>query len=402
MFFTHSYHKRPKYIIMISVSDISKQVQPSLTRKLFNLAKQYNNVIDFTLGDPDIQPHQDIKDAGCTAIQQGKTRYSQNAGLLQLRQTITEYYFQQEGLQYTPDGETIVTVGAMEGLYLSLLSLLNPGDEVIIPAPYYVNYVEMVRLCHATPIIIDNPDSGEYLSFTIEDIRQAITPKTKAIIINTPANPSGQLIPWYKLEQIAHIAIEHNLVVVSDEVYKTLIYNNTQFKSIVTIEGMRERTILVNSLSKEFCMTGWRIGYVLAPAEIVGAMTKLQENICACAPLPSQYAAIQALQGNVRYSSPMRDIYRHRRDLLVQGIKNIPRLSCKAPDATFYLMVDISQTGMLSEQFAIALLQSQQVAVVPGLAYGKSCDKFIRIAFTLDDNKILEGIRRIATFVNNL
>lgn len=386
---------------MIRVSEISNLVKPSLTRKLFNLAKQCSDVIDFTLGDPDVQPHQSIKDAGCEAIQSGKTRYSQNAGLLELRESITRYYKKQEGFDFNPTTEVIVTVGAMEGLYLALLSLLDPEDEVIIPAPYYVNYVQMVKMCHAVPVVVDNPEA-DALSFNVEDVEKAITPKTRAIIINTPSNPSGIIIPWEKIEQLAQIAKEHDLVVIADEVYKCLIYDQTQFKSIVSIEGMRERTILINSLSKEFCMTGWRIGYVIAPEEVIAAMTKLQENIVACAPLPSQYAAIKALSGEENYSRDMVDIFTKRRNVLVEGIQSIPLLKCTPPDATFYLMVDISATGMKSEEFSIELLKSVQVALVPGITYGVSCDNYVRIAFTLDEEKIREGIKRIASFVNQL
>lgn len=383
---------------MIQPSIVSQQVKPSLTRKLFNMAKQFDDVIDFTLGDPDVQPHQAIKDAGCFAIQAGQTRYSQNAGLLTLRQTISNYYNRKENLLYKADNEIIVTVGAMEGLFLSLLSFVNPGDEVIIPAPYYVNYVQMVYLCHGVPVIVDNPKAEE-LSFDIDDVEAAISPKTKAVIINTPANPSGRLISWEKLERLATLAKKHDLVVLSDEVYKCLIYGNDPFHSIVTIDGMRERTILINSLSKEFCMTGWRIGYVLGPEEIIATMTKLQENVCACAPLPSQYAAIEALSGKGDYSSHMVETFRHRRDLLVKGISGIKGLSCNAPEATFYLMVNISQTGMNSEQFAIDLLQKAHVALVPGITYGKSCDKYVRIAFTIDEKHIDEGIRRIKKYM---
>ncbi len=386
---------------MIQPSKISEKVQPSLTRKLFNMAKAYDDVIDFTLGDPDVQPHQAIKDAGCAAIQNGNTRYSQNAGLLPLRETISRYYDRTEGFHYDPQTEIIVTVGAMEGLYLALLSLINPGDEVIIPAPYYVNYVQMVSLCHGIPVVVDNPDADE-LSFNIDDIKAAITSKTKAIIINTPSNPSGKVIPNDKIKAIAELAKENDLIVISDEVYKCLMYDGKKFESIVAVAGMRERTILVNSLSKEFCMTGWRIGYVLAPEEIVATMTKLQENICACAPLPSQYAAIEALSGNGNYSENMVNIFTSRRNLLVQEIDKINGLRCSAPEATFYLMADISSTGMKSEEFAIALLQAEHVAVVPGIAYGNSCDKYVRIAFTLDEEKIKEGTKRIKKFINSI
>ncbi|MBQ9205643.1 MAG: pyridoxal phosphate-dependent aminotransferase [Treponema sp.] len=386
---------------MIEVSDVAKNIKPSLTRTLFNMAKEYDDVIDFTLGDPDVPPHQAIKDAGCAAIQQGRTRYSQNAGLLELRNTISTYYERTEGLAYSPNDEIIVTVGAMEGIYIALLALLNPGDEVIIPAPYYVNYKQMVEMCHAHPVIIDKPNA-EYLSFDVKDIEAAITEKTKVVIINTPSNPSGRIISGDKIRHIAELAVEHNLIVISDEVYKCLIYDKTNFKSIVTYEKMRERTVLVNSLSKEFCMTGWRIGYILAPKEIVGAMTKLQENVVACAPLPAQYAAIEALSGKADYSKDMVSIFTRRRNLLCEGISKIPQLSCRMPEATFYLMVNIAETGMKSFDFAVNLLKSAHVAVVPGITYGESCDDYVRIAFTLDEEKIAEGVRRIKSYVESL
>ena len=386
---------------MVKTSIVANNIKLSLVRSLFNEAKKYDDVIDFTLGDPDVQTHQTIKDAACEAIQQGKTRYSQNAGLLGLRQTIGKYYERKEGFKYNPENEIIVTVGAMEGLYLALISLINPGDEVIIPAPYYVNYTQMVRMCHAVPVIVDNPRSSD-LSFDVADIEKAITPRTRAIMINTPSNPSGRIIPQDKIAGIADLAKKHDLVVISDEVYKCLIYDNTPFRSIVAIEGMRERTILINSLSKEFCMTGYRIGYVLAPEEIIAAMTKLQENICACAPLPSQYAAIKALSAEEDYSKNMVDIFTERRNVLYEGLRKIEKFNVKAPEATFYMMVDITKTGMDSVDFCYALLRGAQVPAVPGVTYGQCCNHYIRIAFTLDIESIKEGVRRITKFINSL
>jgi len=386
---------------MIKTSIVADNVHLSMVRSLFNEAKKYNDVIDFTLGDPDVQPHQAIKDAACDAIQHGRTRYSQNAGLLELRKTISNYYERKEGFKYNPETEIMVTVGAMEGLYLSLLSILNPGDEVIIPAPYYVNYTQMVRMCHAVPVLIDNPNRTD-LSFDVADIERAITPKTRAIMINTPSNPSGRIIPQDKIIAIADLAMKNDLVVFSDEVYKCLIYDNKSFRSIVAIDGMRERTILINSLSKEFCMTGYRIGYVLAPEEIIAAMTKLQENVCACAPLPSQYAAIQALSGDEDYSKDMVNIFTERRNVLYEGLRRIDNFDVKIPEATFYMMVDISKTSMSSIDFCYALLREAHVAVVPGITYGQCCDHYIRIAFTLDIDRIQEGVRRISDFAASL
>ena len=386
---------------MIKTSIVADSVKLSLVRSLFNEAKKYDDVIDFTLGDPDVQTHQAIKDAACDAIQAGKTRYSQNAGLLDLRQTISKYYERKEGFKYDPVTEIMVSVGAMEGLYLALISMLDPGDEVIMPAPYYVNYAQMVRMCHAVPVIIDNPERND-LSFDVADIEKAITPKTRAIMINTPSNPSGRIIPQNKIAAIAELAKKHDLVVISDEVYKCLIYDNIPFRSIVAIDGMRERTILINSLSKEFCMTGYRIGYVLAPEEIIAAMTKLQENVCACAPLPSQYAAIKALSGEDDYSKNMVDIFTERRNVLYEGLSKIEKFDVKAPEATFYMMVDISKTGMDSIDFCYAMLRAVHVAAVPGVTYGQCCNHYVRIAFTLDIEKIKEGVKRITEFVNSL
>lgn len=384
---------------MLQVSEISKKIQSSPTRKLFNMAKSLDDVIDFTLGDPDIQTPENIKNAACTAIMSGKTRYSHNAGLIELRKTISDYYKKKEGYFYSPEEEIIVTVGAMEGLYLSLLSLINPGDEVIIPAPYYVNYVQMVVLCHGIPIIVNSSFDDE-LSFNVCDIEKAVTSKTKAIIINTPSNPSGHIISEEKIKAISDIAKKNDLIVISDEVYKSLIYDHKKFRSIVAIDGMKERTILINSLSKEFCMTGWRIGYVMAPKEVVATMIKLQENIVACAPLPSQYAAIEALSNNTYSSNDILQIFAKRRNIIVEEFKKVPLVRCNVPEATFYVMVDVSATNMSSEEFALALLKAERVAVVPGIAYGESCDKYVRIAFTLNEDKIIEGVHRIKKFIN--
>lgn len=386
---------------MIPISKVANSIEPSLIRSIFNLAKTMDDVVDFTLGDPDVQPHQAIKDAACRAIQAGRTRYSQNAGLLELRETISKYYLRKEDFHYDPMTEIMVSVGAMEGLYLAFLSLLDEGDEVVIPTPYYVNYVQMVQLCHGTPVVIDNPNA-EPLSFDVKDVEAAITPRTKVIVINTPSNPSGKIISQEKIRALAEIAKRHNLIVIADEVYKCLIYDGKPFRSIVAIDGMRERTLLVNSLSKEFCMTGYRLGYVLGPQELIAAMTKLQENVAACAPLPSQYAGIEALSGKENYSKNMVEVFTERRNVLYQGLKNLPKINCFLPEATFYMMVDISATGMTSKEFAHALLKASKVAVVPGIAYGKSCDRYVRIAFTLEKDRIEEGVRRISAYLNTL
>lgn len=385
---------------MIQLSETAKSITPSLTRKLFNLAQKYDNVIDFTLGDPDIHPHQNIKDAGCKAILEGHTRYSPNAGLLELREVISTRYKEQYNMEYSPSDEVMITVGGMEALYLALLAILDKGDEVIIPAPYWINYEQMVCMCNGIPIIV-NPNNPNDLSLSIENIKKAVTSKTKVIILNTPNNPSGLIISDNALQQIAEIAIENNLIVITDEVYKTLLYDNIRFKSIATLKNMKERTVIINSLSKEFCMTGWRLGYAAAPAELISAMTMFQENIAACAPLPSQYAAIEALR-HPEYSKGMIEEFTRRKDSLIKEVSKIKGIKVNIPQGTFYAMLNIKSTGLKSEEFAYTLLEKEQVAVVPGITYGECCEGFIRIAFTLEISKIEEGIQRIKRFIEEL
>jgi len=372
-----------------------------MTRDLFNKARQYNDVIDFTLGDPDIQPHDCIKQAAINAIIAGKTRYSQNAGLLELREVIADNYENDYSITYNPLSEVFVSVGGMEGIFLALISILNPGDEVIIPAPYWINYAQMVLMCGAKPVIV-NPKSDKDLSISTNNIKHAISPKTKALIINSPCNPSGLIIKESEMNELASISKEADLYIIADEVYKKLIYNDKQYYSISKIAGMKERTIVVNSLSKEFCMTGWRLGYVVGPQDVIRAMTMLQENIAACAPLPSQYAAIEALRHHDEYSQFMIKEYGKRKNIVVEEIAKIERLSLQEPEATFYAMINIKNLGKNSVDFAYELLEKEHVALVPGITYGDCCEGFVRIAFTIKEEQIREGIHRIKHFVESL
>lgn len=387
----------------MKLSRIARNSSLSLTRTLFNMSKEYDDVINYTLGDPDVPTPDSIKLAGCEAIMKNRTRYSQNAGLLELRTQISRYIEYHDGLAYNPVDEVFVSVGAMEGLYLTLMALIDKGDEIIIPAPYYVNYKQMVEMCGGVAVIVEDMEHWTDLQCSVDSIRAAITEKTKAIIINTPSNPTGKILSDEFLREIAELAKAHDLIIIADEVYKCLVYDNAHRPlSIASLPDMKNRTVYINSLSKEFCMTGWRIGYVLACQELIDAITKLQENVAACAPLPSQYAAIEALRTDVNYSSNMVSVFQERRDILMQEIAKIPLLRCDKPRATFYAMVDISKTQMKSFDFAVNLLKNNHVAVVPGVTYGNMCDNYIRIAFTLEANLIIEGVRRIGLFVNNL
>ena len=383
------------------ISDMANRIQPSLTRKLFDMAKQYDDVIDFTLGDPDYETPDYIKKAGCEAILGGKTKYSANAGLQELRNVISDRIKKETNIVYNPEKEIQITVGAMEGIYLSLCCLINPGEEVIIPTPYWVNYKHMTEILNGVPVFVAADEEHDFI-VTADAVRAAITDKTRVIIINSPNNPTGTVYDYRTLLEISQIAIEKDITIIFDECYKSILYDGAKFVSILDCPGMKEYAVIVNSCSKRYSMTGWRLGYLAGPEELITNLPKLQENIAACAPLPSQYAAITALSGDDKASDDMRNGYELRRNVLVEGINSIDKLSCKYPKGTFYAMVNIQKTGLKSEEFAYELLQSVQVAVVPGITYGEASEGYVRIAYTMHEDKIKEGLQRIKQFVDSL
>lgn len=383
------------------ISEMANRIQPSLTRKLFDMAKQYEDVIDFTLGDPDYETPEYIKKAGCDAILGGKTKYSANAGLQELRNVIATRIKTETDIEYNPETEIQVTVGAMEGIYLSLCCLINPGEEVIIPAPYWVNYKHMTEMLNGAPVLVNADEEHDFI-VTSESLKAAVTDKTRVIIINSPNNPTGTVYDYDTLMEISRIAIEKDITIIFDECYKSILYDGARFVSILDCPGMKEHAVIVNSCSKRYSMTGWRLGYLAGPEELITNLPKLQENIAACAPLPSQYAAITAWSGDDIASEHMREGYEFRRNVLVEGINSIDKLSCKYPKGTFYAMVNIKKTGLKSEEFAYALLQAVQVAVVPGITYGEASEGYVRIAYTMNEDKIKEGLRRIKKFVDSL
>jgi len=383
----------------MKISNTANAVEPSLTRKLFNMAKEYNDVIDLTLGDPDVPPSEKIRLAACEAIMQGKTRYSANAGLPELREKIVENFENEYKLQIDPSN-VIVTVGGMEALFLSLTCMINPGDEVIILAPYYVNYKQMVSMCSGVPVIVNTKEENGFAVST-EMLEKVITDKTVAIIINTPCNPTGAVLGKNSLEAIATLARKYDFAVISDEVYRCLIYDDAKHQSIASLPEMTERTVVIDSFSKRFAMTGYRVGYAIAPADFTAAMIKLQENVAACAALPSQYAGIAAFEQCVD-DTFIKDEFQKRRDYLYTAINNIKGLSCIKPAATFYLFVNIKDTGLDALTFAYKLLENQHVAVVPGIAYGEEYKDYVRIAYTMKIDVLKEAINRIEQFVSSL
>ncbi len=368
----------------MKISKRSEAIEPSLTRKLFNLAKNYSDVIDLTLGDPDLNTPIEIKIAAKNAIDNNLSHYSANAGLIKAREAVAKNVLKKWNVNYDAKEEIMLTVGGMEGLYLALSCLLDEGDEVIMLAPYYVNYYQMTKCCLAKPVVVNSYITGKGVYVDKDKIEKSISAKTRVIVINSPNNPTGDVITKEGLRDILDLAIKYDLVIISDEVYNTLLYDNAKHESILQFEEARERTVLIDSLSKECCMTGWRIGYAAAPAILISEMTKMQENVAACAPLISQAALIEAFTNANIDKKYIVDEFKKRRDYIYNRINNIQGLSCIKPKGTFYLFLDISSTKMDSQAFAYDLLEKKHVAAVPGEAYGEDYKNYVRIAFTHD------------------
>lgn len=381
---------------LMKISKLADTIKPSKGRQLFNLAAQYDDVINLTLGDPDIIPPECIRQAGCEAIMAGRTRYSANAGLAELRKVYSDYLIQTYGRKFDYQTQIAVTVGGMEALYLALLSSIDSDDEVIIFAPYYINYYQMIEMCGGTPVVVRTWEKNDFEP-ELADVESAVTDKTKLIIMNTPTNPTGTVYSEKTVKGIVKIAREHNLLIVSDEVYSTLVYNDRHY-SALDVEPTYENILYVDSCSKKFSMTGWRVGFAVGSKDWIASIVKLQENVAACTPLPSQYAAIKAFSENPDMTGYV-DEFENRRDVLVGELEKSDKLSFMIPKGTFYMFVNIGKTKMDSTEFAIQLLKEKKVAVVPGIAYGDDFDNYIRIAFTLDKSMIKEAAKRIVEFV---
>ncbi len=380
----------------MKLSTVAAGMETSLTRQLFNQAKAYDDAIDLTLGDPDLTPSARIREAAMRATQEGKTHYSMNAGLPQAREAVAKCVTEEMGVPVDPASEVMLTIGGMGALYLSLAALVNPGDEVIVIGPYYVNYVQMVRMRGGEPVILWT-DPAEDFRVDPAKVEAAVTDKTVAIMLNSPCNPTGRMIAGEILDRLAEIACRHGLCVISDEVYKTLVFDGAKHESILTRPGMKERTVMIDSMSKRFSMTGYRCGFAVGPAEIIDAMTKMQENTASCTPLPSQYAAIEAYT-NCLEEHWIHDEFEKRRNVLYGAVKDIPGISCLKPEATFYLFVNVAGLGMDSVRFAYKLLEEEHIAVVPGVTYGEPYNSYVRIAFTKKEDVLLEAAERLRRF----
>ncbi len=383
---------------MKAFSKATTTVTNSPIRKMFNLAVGMKDVVSFTVGEPDFNTPDNIVEAAVTALRNGAHHYTQNAGILPLREAVADKFERTLGLRYDPQSEVMITSGGMEALFLAMRVLLDSGDEFILPDPSYTNYSRMVYLCDAEPVFVKcTPENG--FAYDPKDLEAAITPKTKGFVVNSPANPTGGTTGLETLKALAEIAKKHDLWVLSDEVYDQLVYEGEKPVSIATLPGMRERTLVINSFSKAYAMTGWRVGYCAGPKELVQNMIMFQENVCACVNTAAQYAAIEALTGPQDKVEEMRKVFAERRAYVVDAFSRIEGLRCYAPKGAFYAFIDITSTGLTSEEFAKQLLQEERVIVVPGIAFGTYGDQFIRLCFATAMDNIQEGIKRIAHFM---
>lgn len=375
------------------------EIKPSGIRKFFDLVSEMKDVISLGVGEPDFDTPWHVREEGIYSLEKGKTFYTSNSGLKPLRQEISNYINRTQGIEYNPNNEIIVTVGGSEAIDIGIKALVNDGDEVIIPQPSYVSYVPCTLLANAKPVIIKLKEENEF-RLTSDDLKAAITNKTKILILPFPNNPTGSIMERKDLEEIAKIIIEKDIYVISDEIYSELTYKNKHI-SIAAISGMKERTILINGFSKAYAMTGWRLGYACAPAEIIKQMTKIHQYTIMCAPTTSQYAAVEALKNGDADTIIMRQSYNQRRRFLLNAFNEM-NIKCFEPFGAFYVFPSIKEFGMTSEEFATKLLQEEKVAAVPGTAFGDSGEGHLRISYAYSLDNLKKAMERFKRFVENL
>lgn len=384
---------------MTYINERAKALKQGAIRAMFDKANKMENVISMGIGEPDMPTPQVVCDACKEALDLGITHYTPNAGLPMLRNAIAEKSSVRK-VGYDPEREIIITNGGMGALSLLFLVLLNDGDEILIQDPQWLNYVAQVAYCGGKAVRVPT-DLEHNFEMQPEVIERCITPKTKAIMINSPNNPTGDVMSLQTMEKIAEICKKHDLLVISDEVYNTLLYTGQEYTTIASLPGMKERTVVVNSFSKSYAMTGWRIGYAAGPVEIIDRMTKCQENFNACANSIGQYAAAVALE-HPELCIKLRDVFAKRREILLEGLASIPGMRCNNPTGAFYVFADIRNFGMSSVEFCDRLLDEARVVCIPGSAFGECGEGFIRIAYTCSEDDLHEAIRRLKKFCEAL
>ena len=377
-----------------------QSVQPSGIRKFFDIANEMKDVISLSIGEPDFQTPWHIRDEGIRSLTKGKTWYSPNRGFSDLLNEITKYYERRFGITYSPTKQALVTVGGSEAIDLVLRVLVDEGDEVIIPQPSFVCYHPLTVMAGGVPVVINTKDEDNF-RLRADDLRAAITDKTKLLVLPFPNNPTGAIMERHDLEEIAKVCIEKDILVLSDEIYSELTYGGRDHVSIASIDGMYERTVVINGFSKSYAMTGWRLGYALGPVELIGQMTKLHQYGIMSAPTTAQYAAIEALRNGDRDVNRMRDEYDMRRRLVVDAFNDMG-LTCFEPLGAFYVFPCIKSTGLSSAEFCTRLIMEKHVAVVPGNAFGESGNGFVRVSYSYSLKHLKIALERIREFLEEL
>ena len=376
------------------------EIKPSGIRKFFDIAEQMDDVISLGVGEPDFPTPWHIRSEGIRSLEKGKTRYTSNHGLLLMRQEIARFMERKYSVSYHPENEILVTVGGSEAIDGAIRAIVEPGDEVIIPQPSYVCYEPITVLAGGVPVIIETKSENEF-KITPEELKAVITSKTKALILPYPCNPTGAVMRKNDLEAIAEVLKDTNIVVISDEIYAELTFGGEKHTCFSSIEGMKERTIIVNGFSKAYSMTGWRMGFACGPAEILNQITKIHQFAIMCAPTTSQYAAIEALKNGDDDIARMVEEYDMRRRIIVDGFNRIG-LTCREPLGAFYAFPCISSTGMSSDEFCEKLLYSKKVAIVPGTAFGRGGEGFVRASYCYSVDHIKTAIERIGEFLEEI
>ncbi|MCM1055526.1 MAG: aminotransferase class I/II-fold pyridoxal phosphate-dependent enzyme [Bacteroides sp.] len=382
------------------LSETVREVKFSGIRKFFDIAATVENVISLSVGEPDFKTPWAIRKEAIKVLEKGRTPYTANAGLIQLRRAIADYIERKNGLRYDPDHEIIVTVGGSEAIDCAFRALCDPGDEVLIPEPSFVCYAPLVKIAGGVPVIIETKLENSF-KLTPEELKEKITPKTKALVFPYPNNPTGAVMRRGELEKIAETLRGTDIAVISDEIYGELTYGGERHVSIAEMEGMRERTILINGFSKAFSMTGWRMGYFAAPEPITTQMLKLHQYAIMCSPTVSQYAAVAALSECDEEVLRMKEEYDARRRFVVKGFNDMG-LECFEPEGAFYAFPSIKSTGLTSEEFCTRLLKAKRVAIVPGDAFGASGEGFVRVSYAYSLAHLNTALERIKEFLDEL
>ena len=382
------------------LADSVKKMKPSGIRKFFDIANTMKDVISLGVGEPDFPTPRAVRTAGIRSLELAKTKYTANRGLELLRQEIQSYVYRKYNIRYDAASEVLVTVGGSEAIDAAVRAITNPGDEIIIPEPSYVCYEPITRLSGGVPVVINTRAENDF-KLTKEELLSAITERTKALILPYPCNPTGAIMEREDLEKIAEVLRERNILVISDEIYAELTFGGARHVSIASLEGMKERTVVINGFSKAFSMTGWRLGYACGPAPIIKEITKIHQYAIMCAPTTSQYAAIEALRSCDEAVAGMLEEYDARRKIIVKGFNDLG-LECREPKGAFYAFPSIKSTGLSSEEFCQRLLYSKKVALVPGDAFGESGEGHVRASYCYSLAHIKEALKRIGEFLEEL